>query len=219
MIVLIIIGIVLLCLIALILGISLIPIDIILQSEGFIPTVTVSVLGIKKEVYNKDAPKPEKDDEDEDDDREKDKKPMPKLLKKILGIENFDSKSALSKSVKEKGVGETLGEFFAVIKNYIENIKQILKSISVRYFRFNMVCAEEDSAKAALLYGTACAVVYPLAAYFSAYMKHPDKQLLLDISCDYELKSPTTNYELVLRFRIFWVLLAVLRIAKNNVMH
>ena len=53
MIVLIIIGIVLLCLIALILGISLIPIDIILQSEGFIPTVTVSVLGIKKEVYNK----------------------------------------------------------------------------------------------------------------------------------------------------------------------
>ena len=218
MIVLIIIGIVLLCLIALILGISLIPIDIILQSEGFIPTVTVSVLGIKKEVYNKDAPKPKKDDEEKDD-QEKDKKPMPKFLKKILGIENFDSKSALSKSVKEKGVAETLGEFFAVIKNYIENIKQIIKSVSVRYFRFNMVCAEEDSAKAALLYGTACAVVYPLAAYFSAYMKHPDKQLQLDISCDYELKSPTTNYELVLRFRIFWVLVAVLRIAKNNLIH
>lgn len=219
MIVLIIIGIVLLCLILLILGVSLIPIDIILQSEGFIPVVTVSVLGIKKEVYNKDAPKPEKEEDEDEDDQEKDKKPMPKFLKKILGIENFDSKSALSKSVKEKGVGETLSEFFAVIKNYIENIKQIIKSISVRYFRFNMVCAEEDSAKAALLYGTACAVVYPLAAYFSAYMKHPDKQLQLNILCNYELKSPTTNYELVLRFRIFWVLLAVLRIAKNNVIH
>lgn len=217
MIVLIIIGIVLLCLILLVLAVSLIPIDVILQSDAFVPNVIISVLGIKKQVFDKNAPKPEKKPEPKDGKEEK--KTLPYFLKKILGIENFDSGDSLFKSVKEQGISGTVSEFFEVLKNYIENLKQIVKSISVRQFSFDMVCAGEDSAKAALLYGTVCAIVYPVSAYFAAYMKNPDKQLALNLSCDYELKSPTTNYRLVLRIRIFRILIAALRIAKNNLVN
>ncbi|MBQ0111096.1 MAG: hypothetical protein KBS41_04135 [Oscillospiraceae bacterium] len=209
MIALMIIGIVLLCILLILLVLFLIPVDVILQSEAFIPTVTLSVLGIKKEVYNPNAPKPDKPAKS---------KPLPRIIKKLLGIENFDSGSSLQKSVKKQGIGDTLHEFFAVIKNYIRNLKQVIKSLTVRSFRFDMVCAEEDSAKAALLYGTSCAIVYPLGSFFAAYMKDPQKQLKLNISCDYELKSPTTYYELVLRIRLLFLLKAAITVAKNNVM-
>ena len=84
----------------------------------------------------------------------------------------------------------------------ISNIR--VKNLSVRY-----VSAAEDAAKAAIEYGAACALIYPVAALIESKMHIAPNGMKLDISCDYDMREPDYLIETFLRLRGYHAMAAV----------
>lgn len=191
-------------LLLLLLATSLLPVDLLLQSdgvEGF--RIRVRILGITF------GGKPRKKNE-------KEKKPenaFIKALKKSLGLSHLESGEAVRSSVQSHGFTATLQETVETFFLLLDRVLWLLKRCKVPYCRITAVSAGED---AALDYGIACATLYPLAGYLQERMGMNPKKLEMEIRCDYSLPEGRFELDLAVRIRIYHVLFSLMHIIMKN---
>lgn len=140
--------------------------------------------------------------------------------------EKVESKAQLETTAAEKGETETYGIFkklkgkygfsgavkqiFELIKDILPHIKRLLKHIKFKRIILNINIAEEDAAKTAVDYGRVCSVAYPVLSYFESIASV--KYKAVNISSDFESKQSQFDFSAVIRARIFFLIIAAIKI-------
>ncbi len=185
-------------------GLCLLSVDLLLQSDGVQGfRIRVRILGISFG----GEPKEE---------RKKEKKPenaFIKALKKSLGLSHLGSGDAVRSTVESHGFTMTLQETVETFFLLLDRVLWILKRRKIPYCRITAVSGGED---AALDYGVACAVLYPLSGYLQERMGVDPKKIKMDIRCDYALPEGQFELDLAVRLRILHVLRAFIHILNKN---
>ena len=205
MVVLKIIGWIVLILLLLLLLLLLLSVDLILQydaAKGFQVKVRVwgMVFGGSK------GAKKEK--------TEKEESGFVKAIKKQLGISHLGSMQEARETVEERGFAETVTDTAELLMLLLERVFWLVKRCRVPYCRITAVTGGEG---AALDYGVACAVLYPLTAYQQEQMRLKQKRLRLDLRCDYGLEQGVFELDLAIRIRTVHALRAVLHILGQTI--
>ena len=131
------------------------------------------------------------------------KKEKPKKEKKDsqvldqLGLSQYTNTGNLKKSISEKGLLSTLKHFVAILKPLFSAIGQVAKKFRVCKARLEVVTAGEN---AALEYGAACALLYPLSAFLQNHSQVKSRGVETNVICDFEAFEGDISYDLVLRF-------------------
>ncbi len=117
-------------------------------------------------------------------------------------------KQSLSQKIEHKKADlEEILEWAGLILN---RLSWMISNIRVRNLNAKYVSGGEDAAKAAIEYGAACALIYPIASLIETKMHMAPNALKLDISCDYELKEPNYLLEVFLRLRGYHAIVTLL---------
>lgn len=206
MVVLKIIGIILAVLALLIAVLLLLPVDLLLKSDeekGF--SFGVRVLGMvftggKKEKKKEKKKKPDN--------------PLVKAVKKLLGVSNLENAQAIRGAVEEQGASEALQDTVQSVFLLLDRVLWLIKHCRIPYCRIVSVSGGEN---AALDYGIACAAIYPLVGYLQEKLRLKQRDLTVDIRCDYGLDAGKFLLDLAIRIRVVHVLRALLHIIKKNV--
>lgn len=138
--------------------------------------------------------------------------PILKTLKEASGISRLEKKNIKS-DVEKDGFYETLGQTCRLLTGLLKELASLLKYCHAKKFVFKVVCAEETAADTAISYGQCCAIVYPLASFLSSIMNVKKRGQKIDISCDYEGKKGSFDYDFVIWVRFYHVLAAFFRVA------
>lgn len=201
MIVLKIIGIVLAALLGLVLLVLLLWVDVCAEQtekHGFRLYLRVLGLPFGRKTRKKALKNQEKQP------KKKPKENLSANLRKVLG---------LSHTEKEEGGGNTLGETAELVKELVGQILWLVKRFRIPRFR---VTVAAGGAEAALEYGLACAVVYPLATYLQETAGLKERRMQLRLGCDFAREKTLYELELTIRIPVFYAAVAALRILKRN---
>lgn len=131
----------------------------------------------------------------------KQKKQPPKEKPKVAKKHNTKQKI---KDGKEK-----LQEILDWARLLLNRLGWLLSNIRVKNLNVKYISGGEDAAKAAIEYGAACALIYPVAALIESKMHIAPNGMKLNISCDYEHKEPDYLLEIFLRLRGYHAMAAV----------
>ena len=140
-----------------------------------------------------------------------------KSAKKLTGISRFDSIGTVKGSIEDMGVSATAGHIADILMSLLGRVVWILKYCVAERFFIKAVCAGDDAADAAMEYGAVCAVVYPLVGYFQTVMRVREKGFNVDVTCDFESADTVFELDTVFRVRVFYVVVALFHIIKQNV--
>lgn len=193
-----IIGIVFAALILLVALILMLSVDIILRADedkGF--RILFRVLGITFGGKSKKSSA-----------KKKEKEPMSKNLKKVLGIGHLEKDS-----MESNGLGQTLQETVELVKLVTDRVVWLAGKLRVPRCRVAVICGGEE---AALQYGIACAVLYPMVGYLRDRGQLRQRGLDLQIGCDYARGKSLFELDLAVRIRVFHAVAAALHIVSNN---
>lgn len=183
----------------------MLSVDLLLQSdgiEGF--RVKVRVLGLTFGGNSKkEKPKKEK----------KPESAFMRSVKEALGISHLSSAEGAKEAIEKKGLGETVTETVELFMLVLDRVIWLVKRCKVPYCRITAVSGGED---AALDYGVACAVLYPLSAYLQENMKLKQKRLKLDIRCDYSREEGAFELDLAIRMRVVHLVRVLLHVVRKN---
>ncbi len=203
MVVLKIIGWIVLAIVLLVLGVALLPVDLLLQSDGADGfRVRVRVLGL---VFGGGKKK------------KKEKKPegaFSKSLKRWLGISKPEDGEEQREAAKKRGFPGDLQETVELIFMLLDRLFWILKRCKIPYCRITAVSGGEN---AALDYGIACATLYPLAEYLQERADLNPKKLKMEIRCDYSRPQGAFELDLAVRVRVIHGLRAALHIIMKKI--
>ncbi len=114
-----------------------------------------------------------------------------------LGLSHYTSTGNLKKSISEKGLSSTLKHFTGILKQFFSALGQAVRKFKVCRARLQVTTAGDN---AAMEYGVACAILYPLSAFFQNHCQVKPRAVDLDIRCDYERDQADFSYDLLLRF-------------------
>ena len=142
------------------------------------------------------------------------RKRKPKKAKKQAAKPKAAKKQKAKKSIKEKK--EKLQEGLEWARLLLNRLGWLVSNIRVRNFNVKYISGGEDAAKAAIEYGAACALIYPIASVIDAKMHVAPNALKLNISCDYDIKESDYLFEVFLRLRGYHAVAAVLFIAYHK---
>lgn len=134
---------------------------------------------------------------------QKEKKEKPQEEKKgenpilqQLGLSHYTSTGNLKKSISEKGLLSTLKHFVAILKPVFSAVGQIARKFRVCRAHLEVVTAGEN---AAMEYGTACAILYPLSAFLQNRRWVKSRGIKTEVRCDFEGFEGDISYDLILR--------------------
>lgn len=148
------------------------------------------------------------------------KNPDSKIVKaaeKIVGLSKFKDLETIQKTVSEGSLSESLSEFSGVIISLFREFLGLLKRCKVNRLYIKAVNGGEDAAEAAIGYGAVCAVVYTLVGYIEGVAKLKKNAVKLDLSCDYTNSESDFHYDILVFVRVYRVIGALFKIAKENV--
>lgn len=140
----------------------------------------------------------------------------PKKQKKQQPKEKPKAAKKHSAKQKIKDGREKLQDFLDWAKLILNRIGWLLSNIRVKNLNVKYISGGEDAAKAAIEYGTACALIYPVASLIESKMHIAPNGMKLDISCDYERKEPDYLLEIFLRLRGYHAISAILFIVYHK---
>lgn len=144
--------------------------------------------------------------------------PIIKAVKKSVGIDIFE-KQNLEKNLEDSGTVATAKDTCRVLLSLLKEVVAILKYVTVNKFDLNIVCIGEDAAKAAISYGTTCAVAYPIVGFINTAMNVKKNSQDVNITCDFDSKEEVLDYHLVISVRIFRLIGAFFRIVFREAMY
>lgn len=134
------------------------------------------------------------------------------LLKRAFGL-----KHAGEAPVEKQGAAAAspaLQETVSTVMGLVKEVLGAVKKCKVLRCRFRVVCGGED---AALDYGTACAIVYPLAGWLEGNLNVGRRGMDLQLGCDYEQPKATYEVDFILRIRVLRVLVTLWRVAMRKI--
>ncbi len=140
--------------------------------------------------------------------------PIIRGLKKTLGISHLENVKTIRGAVEAKGAGLTLQETVHNLMLLLDRALWALDRCYIPKCRLISISAGED---AALDYGVACAIIYPLAGWLEGNAHLGRRAPQLDLRCDFEREAPYYEFELVIRLRIHHILRGLWYIVKKNV--
>ena len=131
------------------------------------------------------------------------------ILKRASGAKR--SKAPISKDKKEPEfpLQETLSTVYGVASEVLKTIKRC----KIIRFKVNVTCGGED---APLTYGTACAVVYPLAGWLEENINLRRNAMELCLGCDDDHEGIDFAVDFVLRIRLWRVLATLWRVVESG---
>ena len=139
--------------------------------------------------------------------------PIIESLKKSLGLEHLGSVEKIKASLEKKGTSETLKDTIGAFWDLLDRVFWILKRCRIIRFKIAAYCGGED---APLDYGTACAVIYPLASYLESAVGLRPRAEELIIACDDARQQTELEAEIFVRVRVVHILRALLHIILKN---
>jgi hypothetical protein len=172
------IAIILLSLIFLVALLLLTPIKVVLKSSKD-EKLKISIKVLFITVYPPKTPKKEKKEEPK-------KKPKPKKTFKEQ-IENV-------KNILKK------------VKVVISKLDSVLKVTKLEKLHLKFVSGGGDAAKAAINYGIACSVIYPVTSYVQSAMKVKKSKASVEVACLFEDVPYNFEFEAIISIRIFHLL-------------
>ena len=134
------------------------------------------------------------------------------LLKRAFGIKPAEEASAERQG--SAAASPALQETVSTVMGLVREVLNTVKKCKVLRCRFRVVCGGED---AALDYGTACAVVYPLAGWLESNLKVGRRGMELQLGWDYERPKAAYEVDFILRIRVFRVLTTLYRVAMGKI--
>ncbi len=142
---------------------------------------------------------------------EKEDTSFSKLIKRSLGISNFETKE-IKKGVKSGGIKNTVSQTFDAVVILFREVLRAAKRCKATKLEINIVCGAENAGDAAMNYGIACAAAYPAISFLESIIKVSPRGKKINISCDFERDSVQIGYNIALRVRVFRVLAALIRV-------
>ena len=192
MIALIIVGVLLLCLTA----ILFLPTDAVIKFKDEL-FFKINFSGIRVWRLEKDKEVPSEPQKNEPKLKEK-----PQKENALLGyFKKLKAKHGFSGAVKL---------LLGFAHDLLPHIKGLLKHIKIKRVVLDITVAEGDAAKTAIEYGSICAVAYPLLAAFEAVADIRYKSI--NISSDFEKQTSEFAFECTARTRIFFLLIMLVKI-------
>lgn len=150
----------------------------------------------------------------------KDKKAIPDNVKRMLGIDKFDSIKKLKTNLKESGFDGTFGKTVSIAKFLLKQAGKLICRIKLKVLKISYVHAGADAAEVAVNYGILCAFVYPFATFVKESTKSKKSKFSVDLSCNFEEKEPSYEFYLEVKLKIIYALIIFIKtlsyIAKEN---
>ena len=100
-----------------------------------------------------------------------------------------------------------------MVMGMAEDVLSAVRKCKIVRFRVKAVSGGED---AALDYGTACAVVYPLAAWLKNNLKMTRRAMKIELGWDYDRSEALYEVYFALRIRLIRVLITLWCIVRRN---
>lgn len=190
------IGIVLLCLLALIALILALPVVIELkksQNIGF--KISARVFCFEKNLTPALEKKAMKKEDGKTGEQKKQKKNRQKKQKKNKQGQKLSPTEIISLS------------FFAV-----RELFRLFGRCHVKKLHIEYVAAGDDPAETAMTYGGVSAALYPFLAFINAKMKVKKSAEKINIACDFEKQQAEFDFDIALQLRPFWAAVAFVRL-------
>ena len=136
-----------------------------------------------------------------------------KGVKKAVGISHLGSVKAIKTTMESRGTAVTVKETADVLLAILNRVVWLLKYCKIIKCYIESINAGDD---AAIEYGTACAVIYPLVGYVESNFKVNKRKMKVNIVCDYLSDESSYSVDIVLRVKMFHIIRALFYIVKRN---
>jgi len=132
-----------------------------------------------------------------------------KPTKKKENADSLGNQSKWKNLFKERG----LGGMIDLVKKFMEQVTEPIKNLLTHFHIKKLVCevsvSTEDAAKTAILYGQACAVIYPAVAMLTEAAKV--YRFTASVAPNFDEKESSVNFELKFHVLLIWLLIAAVQ--------
>ena len=136
---------------------------------------------------------------------------LPENIKKVLGIDKFDSIKKLRTNLKQNGFDGTFGKTIGIVKFLMKQLGILLKQVKIKKLNINYICAGNDAANTAVNYGLLCAFVYPFVTYIKETTNSKNGQISVNLNCDFDLNEPYFEFYFQVKLRVIYALIVFLK--------
>ncbi len=133
------------------------------------------------------------------------------LLKRSFGMKHAGESPSKKKA---EAAAPALQETLTTILELVQDVLRAVQKCKVLRFRVQVVCGGED---APLTYGTACAVVYPLAAWLEDHLRIGRRAMDIQLGCDYEQETLGFDVDFIMRIRVWRVVVTLWRVVRRKI--
>ncbi len=120
----------------------------------------------------------------------------------------------LFSGLKEKyGFMGAVKKVLGLIFQMLTHIKVFLKHIKIKRIRLCLTVSGDNAADTAVNYGGACSVAYPVLAFLDSFSAVGFKEI--NINSDFENGKKEFSFSLVIRLKIFYLLITAFKILKD----
>ncbi len=142
---------------------------------------------------------------------EKEKKTAKKSKEGMLSPQAENGAKSLFASLSEKhGFTGAVKKLLRLALDVFTHIKKLLRHIKFKKIVLDISVAAEDAAKTAIEYGAICSAAYPVLACIDSCAGAEFKRI--NIKSDFELNKPSFSFSLVVKFKLFFLIIAALKI-------
>lgn len=132
---------------------------------------------------------------------------------------NKSGKPKNGKQKKKKSVGKKLSpvELISLTFSVMKEIFRLLGKCRVKRLKIHYTVGGIDPAQTAMVYGSACAAVYPFTAFMREKMNIKKSKEDVKLACDFESQKSNFDFDIEIGLRPFWAVVALVRIIKEYV--
>ena len=182
---------VLLCLFLIVLFVLLLNVNIIINADNGGVNFLVKILG--KEIKPKKSAKKKKDNK----------------VFKLLGLSEIENSSTFKTALKESGTFNTFKGLLTRVLEILGRVGEAVKHLKILKLNVKFTAGGEN---AALLYGSACAFIYPTVSAIANTVKTKKDAVNTEINCDFFAEENVFSLNIILRLRVIFGVLAAVKI-------
>lgn len=217
MIVLKVIGIVLAVLLLIFVLILCIRVDIIIRNseeKGF--QILFRIMGITFGEEKKEKQKKKKK-ESKKEEKEKEENVFVSAILRLFGLSHFEKIGGTEEKQGLRDVIDSVKETAEAVSLILNKVFWAVRHCRLRKLYLVFISGGEDAAKAAMDYGTACSVLYPMLGLLQSRQKRTPKELHIEIRCDFEREKTEFILDTEISLRVYYVFRAVMKIINQNI--
>lgn len=135
-------------------------------------------------------------------------------FKAFLGLPASEQVQKLQSAVQKNGAANQLKQIAGLLKPALQAAAAVLKKLRVQRLRLSYT-AGGDAAEAAVSYGLACAVLYPLCELVQQLPNTKKNAVLPQLQCNYNAPGSQFSFELAVSVRVVYLAAAGAKFLKQ----